>query len=88
MGNTGDDSSTGTHLHFELHPVSLLYVGYDGAVDPTTYLQSWKRLDSLPFPVATGWAPSPPGAVKAPQPGAMLIGASDIATGGLRIAKR
>jgi murein DD-endopeptidase MepM/ murein hydrolase activator NlpD len=88
MGNTGDDASTGTHLHFELHPVSLLYVGYDGAVDPTTYLQSWKRLDSLPFPVATGWAPSPPGAVKAPQPGAMLIGSSDIATGGLRIAKR
>ncbi len=88
MGNTGDAEGAATHLHFEVHPVSLLYLGYDGAVDPTTYLQSWKRLENLPFPVATGWAPSPPGVVKAPLPGAMLIGASDIATDGLRVAKR
>jgi murein DD-endopeptidase MepM/ murein hydrolase activator NlpD len=88
MGNTGDAEGTSTHVHFEVHPVSLLYVGYDGAVDPTTYLQSWKRIQNLPFPVAAGWAPSPPGVVKAPQPGAMLIGSTDIASvAGLAAAK-
>ena len=55
--------------------------------DPTTYLQSWHRLRTLPFPVATGWAPSPPGVARAPLPGALLIGATDIATGGLGAAK-
>ena len=35
MGNTGDASTTPYHLHFEIHPVSLLYLGYDGAVNPT-----------------------------------------------------
>jgi murein DD-endopeptidase MepM/ murein hydrolase activator NlpD len=88
MGNTGDAEGTSTHLHFEVHPVSLIYLGYDGAVDPTTYLQSWKRIQNLPFPIATGWAPSPPGIVKAAEPGAMLIGTTDIAsTAGLSAAK-
>ena len=88
MGNTGDAEGGPTHLHFEVHPVSLVYLGYDGAVDPTTYLASWKRIQNLPFPVATGWAPSPPGVVKAPEPGAMLIGTTDIAsTAGLAAAK-
>ena len=32
MGNTGDAVSTPYHLHFEIHPVGLLYLGYDGAV--------------------------------------------------------
>jgi len=88
MGNTGDTGGAATHLQFEVHPVSLLYLGYDGAVDPTSYLDSWQRLASLPFPVATGWAPSPPGVVKAPEPGAMLLGSTDIASGGLGIAER
>jgi murein DD-endopeptidase MepM/ murein hydrolase activator NlpD len=87
MGNTGDAEGGVTHLHFEVHPVSLIYLDYDGAVDPTTYLQSWRRLRSLPFPLATGWAPSPPGVALAPEPGALLIGATDIATGGLGAAK-
>ena len=38
MGNTGDASTTPYHLHFEIHPVGLLYLGYDGAVNPYTYL--------------------------------------------------
>jgi hypothetical protein len=80
MGNSGDAEWSATHLHFEVHPVSMLYLGYDGAVDPTTYMQSWKRIVHLTFPVATGWAPSPPGVVRAPLPGAMLIGATDIAS--------
>jgi murein DD-endopeptidase MepM/ murein hydrolase activator NlpD len=88
MGNTGDAEGALTHLHFEVHPVSLVYLGYDGAVDPTTYLQSWKRIQNLAFPIATGWAPSPPGVVKAPEPGAILLGATDIASAaGLSAAK-
>lgn len=41
VGNTGDAFTTQPHLHFEVHPTGLLYLGYDGAVDPTTYLRSW-----------------------------------------------
>ena len=87
MGNTGADG-TSMHLHFEVHPVSLLYLGENGAVDPTSYLETWRRLANLRFPVAAGWAPSPPGVVKAPEPGALLLGSTDIATGGLGVAKR
>src|SRR5947209_15132357 len=42
VGNSGDAELTTSHLHFEIHPASLLGLGYDGAVDPTTYLRSWK----------------------------------------------
>jgi murein DD-endopeptidase MepM/ murein hydrolase activator NlpD len=80
MGDTGDAGRTPTHLHFEVHPVSLLFLGYDGAVDPTTYLQSWRRLESLAFPVSSGWAPSVPGRAKGPPPGAYLVGVSDISS--------
>src|SRR5207245_7631371 len=38
VGNTGDAQGTPYHLHFEVHPVGLLGMGYDGAVNPTTYL--------------------------------------------------
>ena len=48
VGNTGDARGTPTHLHFEIHPVSMLYLGYDGAVDPTNYLQAWQRLQDVP----------------------------------------
>jgi murein DD-endopeptidase MepM/ murein hydrolase activator NlpD len=41
VGNTGDAFTTLPHLHFEVHPNGLLYLGYDGAVDPTSYLRSW-----------------------------------------------
>ncbi|MDX6475503.1 MAG: peptidoglycan LD-endopeptidase LytH, partial [Gaiellaceae bacterium] len=57
MGRTGDAEGTPYHLHFEVHPVSLLYLGYDGAVDPTAYLDAWSHQQDLPFPVATGWVP-------------------------------
>jgi hypothetical protein len=51
VGNTGDAFTTLPHLHFEVHPTGLLYLGYDGAVDPTTYLRSWSspgRVKVLP----------------------------------------
>lgn len=44
VGNTGDAITTPHHLHFEIHPVGLLRLGYDGAVDPTTYLETWKHV--------------------------------------------
>jgi hypothetical protein len=63
VGNTGDAVTTDPHLHFEIHPSPLLYLGYDGAVDPTSYLARWKRPSSLallpPVPLPgrapTGW---------------------------------
>jgi murein DD-endopeptidase MepM/ murein hydrolase activator NlpD len=80
MGNTGDAEGTPYHLHFEVHPVSLLFLGYDGAVDPTPYLDAWKHQQDLPFPIAGGWAPAIPGGPAAPEPGAVLLGMSDIST--------
>ena len=78
MGNTGDAQGTPYHLHFEIHPVSLLYLGYDGAVDPTPYLDAWSHQKSLPFPLTAAWAPVVPGSGSAPEPGAILLGMSDI----------
>jgi murein DD-endopeptidase MepM/ murein hydrolase activator NlpD len=80
MGRTGDAEGTPYHLHFEIHPVSFLYLGYDGAVDPTPYLDAWTHQKDLPFPVAAGWAPAIPGGPAAPEPGAMLLGMTDIST--------
>jgi murein DD-endopeptidase MepM/ murein hydrolase activator NlpD len=80
MGNTGDAITTPPHLHFEIHPVSLLFMDYDGAVNPTPYLDAWKRLEDLKFPISAGWAPLVPGGARAPQAGAILLGVSDIST--------
>ena len=53
VGNTGDAFASPPHLHFEVHPHQLLRLRYDGAVDPTTYLDGWLRMRSVhaPFPV-------------------------------------
>ena len=81
MGNTGDAEGTPYHLHFEIHPVSFLYLGYDGAVDPTPYLGAWQHQQDLPFPIAGGWIPPIPGlGSAAPEPGAILLGMHDIST--------
>jgi murein DD-endopeptidase MepM/ murein hydrolase activator NlpD len=52
VGNSGDAEATPPHLHFEIHPASLLSLGYDGAVDPTPYLRSWRRLDATSATIA------------------------------------
>jgi murein DD-endopeptidase MepM/ murein hydrolase activator NlpD len=78
VGNTGDARGTPYHLHFEIHPVAMLYLGYDGAVDPTRYLQAWQRLEDVPIEGVVGWAPPLSGA--APKAGAILLQASDIST--------
>ena len=57
VGNTGDAQGTPYHLHFEVHPVRLLGLGYDGAVDPTKYLDAWRRLQDVRFDTVGGWTP-------------------------------
>jgi len=52
VGNTGDAFTTLPHLHFEVHPRSLLRLQYNGAVDPTSYLDSWPRLKHVAAPPA------------------------------------
>jgi hypothetical protein len=44
VGDTGDAFGTPFHLHFEIHPRSLLPLRYDGAVNPTSYLDHWAHL--------------------------------------------
>ena len=80
MGNTGDAEGTPVHLHFEVHPVSTLYLGYDGAVDPTPYLDVWRHEADLPYPIAAAWAPNVKGATSGPAPGAILLGMNDISS--------
>ena len=80
MGNTGDAQGTPYHLHFEVHPVAFLYLGYDGAVDPTPYLDAWSHLRDLAFPAGGGWTPVVPGGSSGPEPGVILLGMSDIST--------
>jgi murein DD-endopeptidase MepM/ murein hydrolase activator NlpD len=50
VGNTGDAFTTIPHLHFEIHPRSLLRLQYDGAVNPTSYLMSWPKPGKLHAP--------------------------------------
>jgi septal ring factor EnvC (AmiA/AmiB activator) len=49
VGRTGDADGGAPHLHFEIHPASLRYLGENGAVDPTRYLAGWRHLDSVSF---------------------------------------
>ena len=68
VGNTGDAITTWPHVHFEVHPNATLYLGYDGAVDPTHYLAAWTRLGHVssvppPVPLPSG-APSGEGAIR------------------------
>jgi hypothetical protein len=82
VGDTGDAEGTPYHLHFEIHPVQLLGLGYDGVVNPTPYLDAWLRLQDIRFSSAGAWLP---GLVRltsarAPEPGAILLQISDISS--------
>jgi len=78
MGNTGDAATTPYHLHFEIHPVGMLYLGYDGAVRAYDYLMAWRRLEDVDFAKVAGWAPPISPTSSAPKPGAILLSSSDI----------
>ena len=80
MGNSGDAQTTPYHLHFEIHPVGMLYLGYDGAVRAYPYLTAWRRLEDVDFAKVAGWAPPISPTSSAPKPGAILLSSSDIST--------
>jgi Peptidase family M23 len=81
VGNTGDAEGTPYHLHFEVHPVSLLFLGYDGAVDPTPYLNAWGHLTDVRItPAVGGGGPPVPTTSTAPAPGAILLQWNDISS--------
>ena len=94
VGNTGDAQGTPFHLHFEIHPVSMLFLGYDGAVDPTRYLNAWQRLEDIRILAAVPFSLQLSTTSRAPTPGAILLQSSDISTasgldpGSLRRAMR
>jgi murein DD-endopeptidase MepM/ murein hydrolase activator NlpD len=77
-GNTGDAQGTPTHLHFEVHPATLLFMGYDGAVNPTPYLNAWKHLQDVRFSNVASWLAQTGIADPAPKPAAILLQVSDI----------
>jgi murein DD-endopeptidase MepM/ murein hydrolase activator NlpD len=78
VGNTGDAQGTPYHVHFEVHPAQLLGLGYDGAVDPTRYLDAWRRLQDVRFDAVAGWTPST--SATTPKAGAILLQSSDISS--------
>ena len=80
VGATGDAEGTPYHLHFEIHPVGLLGLGYDGAVNPTNYLLAWKRLEDIPITSSGAFLVAPAPGAQAPKPGAILLQASDISS--------
>ena len=80
VGNTGDAEGTPYHLHFEVHPASLLVHGEDGVVNPTPYLHAWEHLADVAFPTTGIWAPTIIAARNTPAVGAMLLQASDISS--------
>ena len=79
LGNSGDAQGTPYHLHFEVHPVGLLGLGYDGAVDPTSYLLGWIRLQDVRFDAVAGWTPASRSG-NAPRAGAILLQSTDISS--------
>ena len=43
VGATGDADGGAPHLHFEIHPSSMVGLGYDGVVAPYPILLAWRR---------------------------------------------
>ncbi|MDQ4081569.1 MAG: transglycosylase family protein, partial [Actinomycetota bacterium] len=82
IGNTGDAETTPPHLHFEIHPVGLLSLGYDGVVNPNPFLSAWRRVEDVPLGAAAlVFTPNArAGQPAAPVPGAILLQSSDIST--------
>jgi len=84
MGKTGDAVHSAVHLHFEIHPVSLLALGYEGAVAPYPFLSAWRRAQDVSFDAGRAYLPldgpaSARGGI-APPAGAVLLEADDISS--------
>lgn len=79
VGTSGDAEGGVPHLHFEIHPVNLLSLGYDGVVAPYPFLVAWQRAQDVAFAEGrvfdgqTGGLPT-----AAFRAGAVLLEASDI----------
>ncbi len=82
VGATGDADGGAPHLHFEIHPASMLGLGYDGVVAPYPFLIAWRRAADVSFAAGRIYVPSGagPGAPTLPPPGAYLLQAEDIAS--------
>ena len=84
MGKTGDAEFTPVHLHFEIHPVSLLARGYDGAVAPYPFLNAWRRAQDVSFDAGRAYLPlDGPAAARtgvAPPAGVVLLETDDISS--------
>ncbi len=84
MGNTGDARASPVHLHFEIHPLGLLSMGYDGAVAPYPFLNAWRHAQDVAFTAGRIYLPADgPGAARvgaAPPAGAVLLEADDISS--------
>jgi len=82
LGKTGDAEFSLPHLHFEIHPVSLLSLGYDGVVAPYPFLVAWRRLQDVPFADGRTYITDANGLPRAvaPAPGAILLQATDVSS--------
>lgn len=81
VGKSGDAEYSAPHLHFEIHPVSLLGRGYDGVVAPYPFLLAWRRVQDIPFAAGRVYVPVAGGAAGVPpSSGALLLESSDISS--------
>ncbi len=80
VGDTGDAEGGAPHLHFEIHPASLIGLGYDGVVAPYPFLLAWRRAEDIFFASGRVYVPARPGRPTLPPPGAVLLEADDIAS--------
>lgn len=78
VGTTGDAEGGVPHVHFEIHPVGLLHLGYDGVIAPYPYLVAWRRTEDVSFDLGRAYLPGRSGAFGPPRPAAVLLQADDI----------
>ena len=83
IGDTGDAEGS-PHLHFEIHPSTMLSLGYDGVVAPYPILLAWRRSDDVSLSAGRIYTAPRHGVVTLPLPGAVLLESRDIgSTSGL-----